>query len=65
MSGARNETEEVLFQHLHADMVPCYHKSLKSLLHHVRKSALQIASRIYLQAGEWGRGHTLITLGMN
>ncbi|KAI4898732.1 hypothetical protein NFI96_024109, partial [Prochilodus magdalenae] len=49
--GARNETEEVLFQHLHADTVPCYHKSLKSLLHHVRKSALQIASRIYLQAG--------------
>ncbi|TSN39300.1 Alpha-2-antiplasmin [Bagarius yarrelli] len=49
--GARNETEELLLQRLHADTVPCYHKALKSLLHHVRKNALQIASRIYLADG--------------
>ncbi|XP_072547222.1 serpin peptidase inhibitor, clade F (alpha-2 antiplasmin, pigment epithelium derived factor), member 2b isoform X2 [Salminus brasiliensis] len=49
--GARNETEELLFQRLHADTVPCYHKALKSLLHRVRKNALRIASRIYLGSG--------------
>ncbi|XP_046719124.1 serpin peptidase inhibitor, clade F (alpha-2 antiplasmin, pigment epithelium derived factor), member 2b [Silurus meridionalis] len=49
--GARNETEELLLQHLHADTVPCYQKALKSLLHHVRKNALQIASRMYLADG--------------
>ncbi|XP_036417991.1 serpin peptidase inhibitor, clade F (alpha-2 antiplasmin, pigment epithelium derived factor), member 2b [Colossoma macropomum] len=49
--GARNETEELLFQHLHADAVPCYHKAVKSLLHRVRRNALQIASRIYLGPG--------------
>ncbi|XP_017346442.1 serpin peptidase inhibitor, clade F (alpha-2 antiplasmin, pigment epithelium derived factor), member 2b isoform X1 [Ictalurus punctatus] len=49
--GARNDTEELLLQRLHVDTVPCYHKALKSLLHHVRKNALQIASRIYLADG--------------
>ncbi|MCI4385873.1 hypothetical protein PGIGA_G00055660 [Pangasianodon gigas] len=51
--GARNDTEELLLQHLHADTVlsQCYHKALKSLLRHVRKNALQIASRIYLADG--------------
>lgn len=52
LSGARNDTEELLLQRLHVDTVPCYHKALKSLLHHVRKNALQIASRIYLADGE-------------
>lgn len=58
LSGARNDTEELLLQRLHVDTVPCYHKALKSLLHHVRKNALQIASRIYLADGEWGKKHT-------
>ncbi|XP_058269302.1 serpin peptidase inhibitor, clade F (alpha-2 antiplasmin, pigment epithelium derived factor), member 2b [Hemibagrus wyckioides] len=49
--GARNDTEKLLLQSLHADTVPCYHKALKSLLHHVHKNALQIASRIYLADG--------------
>uniref|UniRef100_A0A8B9LUY6 Serpin domain-containing protein n=1 Tax=Astyanax mexicanus TaxID=7994 RepID=A0A8B9LUY6_ASTMX len=49
--GAKNETEELLFQRLNADTVPCYHKALKSLLHHVRENALRFASRIYLGSG--------------
>ncbi|KAK3531039.1 hypothetical protein QTP70_007882 [Hemibagrus guttatus] len=51
LSGARNDTEKLLLQRLHAETVPCYHKALKSLLHHVHKNALQIASRIYLADG--------------
>ncbi|XP_060744564.1 serpin peptidase inhibitor, clade F (alpha-2 antiplasmin, pigment epithelium derived factor), member 2b [Tachysurus vachellii] len=49
--GARNDTEELLLHHLHAGTVPCYHKAVKNLLHHVRKNNLQIASRIYLADG--------------
>ncbi|XP_062872539.1 serpin peptidase inhibitor, clade F (alpha-2 antiplasmin, pigment epithelium derived factor), member 2b [Trichomycterus rosablanca] len=49
--GAKNETEELLLQRLHANTVPCYHKSLKKLLRHVRRNSLQIASRIYLAHG--------------
>ncbi|XP_076831969.1 serpin peptidase inhibitor, clade F (alpha-2 antiplasmin, pigment epithelium derived factor), member 2b [Brachyhypopomus gauderio] len=49
--GARNETEEMLLQSLHAETMPCYQKTLKHLLHHVRKNHLHIASRIYLGSG--------------
>uniref|UniRef100_A0A4W4DQP9 Serpin domain-containing protein n=1 Tax=Electrophorus electricus TaxID=8005 RepID=A0A4W4DQP9_ELEEL len=49
--GARNETEELLLQSLHAKTMPCYQDTLKDLLHHVRKNHLQIASRMYLGSG--------------
>ncbi|KAK1785990.1 hypothetical protein P4O66_017737 [Electrophorus voltai] len=48
---ARNETEELLLQSLHAKTMPCYQDTLKDLLHHVRKNHLQIASRMYLGSG--------------
>ncbi|XP_030634595.1 serpin peptidase inhibitor, clade F (alpha-2 antiplasmin, pigment epithelium derived factor), member 2b isoform X2 [Chanos chanos] len=49
--GARNETEKLLFEHLHADALPCYHKSLSHLLKQFRKSTFQIATRMYLRQG--------------
>ncbi|KAG7470674.1 hypothetical protein MATL_G00116380 [Megalops atlanticus] len=49
--GAVNETEDLLLRSLHADTLPCYHKSLRSLLRHLRKSALQVATRMYLKPG--------------
>lgn len=49
--GAMNETKELLLQHLQADALPCYHKSLSHVLRQLRKSTLQIATRIYLRSG--------------
>ncbi|KAI1903261.1 hypothetical protein AGOR_G00025390 [Albula goreensis] len=49
--GAANETEQLLLQSLRADALPCYHKSLHSLLQHLRRTAVKIATRIYLRPG--------------
>ncbi|KAG9351619.1 hypothetical protein JZ751_022870 [Albula glossodonta] len=50
--GAANETEQLLLQSLRADALPCYHKSLHSLLQHLRRTAVKIATRIYLRPVE-------------
>lgn len=52
ISGATNDTEELLLHHLHADALPCYHTALSSLLRNFRKRSMSIASRIYLKTGE-------------
>ncbi|XP_010890305.1 serpin peptidase inhibitor, clade F (alpha-2 antiplasmin, pigment epithelium derived factor), member 2b [Esox lucius] len=49
--GALNETEELLMRHLHANTLPCYHMSIQNFLERLRKSDLQVATRIYLQKG--------------
>nr|XP_046169634.1 alpha-2-antiplasmin-like [Oncorhynchus gorbuscha] len=49
--GAMNETEELLMHHLHGDTLPCYHMSLHNFLERLRKSDLQVATRLYLQPG--------------
>ncbi|XP_076138302.1 serpin peptidase inhibitor, clade F (alpha-2 antiplasmin, pigment epithelium derived factor), member 2b [Alosa pseudoharengus] len=49
--GAVNETEQLLLEHLHTDALPCYHKGLRSLLYHLQKSNIQIATRMYTQEG--------------
>jgi hypothetical protein len=63
LSGAMNETEELLMHHLHGDTLPCYHMSLHNFLERLRKSDLQVATRLYLQPGQcsllqgWGQFH--------
>ncbi|XP_066551837.1 alpha-2-antiplasmin [Amia ocellicauda] len=49
--GAANETETLLLKALHVDALPCYHSVMKSLLHDITQSALQVATRIYLRPG--------------
>ncbi|KAG9342068.1 hypothetical protein JZ751_017065 [Albula glossodonta] len=49
--SAVNETEELLLSALHADALPCYHKSLRSLLQQLHNNALQVATRLYLGPG--------------
>uniref|UniRef100_UPI003AAB29D7 alpha-2-antiplasmin n=1 Tax=Centroberyx gerrardi TaxID=166262 RepID=UPI003AAB29D7 len=48
--GARNETEKLLLNSLHAHSVPCYHHVLGSLVPHSNTS-LEVATRMYLRPG--------------
>ncbi|XP_059208429.1 alpha-2-antiplasmin [Centropristis striata] len=49
--GARNETEKLLLQSLHARHLPCYHHVLGGLLPHFRNTSLEVAARMYLRPG--------------
>ncbi|XP_072230989.1 alpha-2-antiplasmin isoform X2 [Leuresthes tenuis] len=49
--GARNETEKLLLQSLHAHSLPCYHHVLGSLLPHFSNTSLEVAARMYLRPG--------------
>ncbi|KAG7484775.1 hypothetical protein MATL_G00054310 [Megalops atlanticus] len=49
--GAANETEQLLLRSLNADSLPFYHQCLRSLLRHLRSSAVKVATRIYLSPG--------------
>ncbi|KAJ8414654.1 hypothetical protein AAFF_G00038560 [Aldrovandia affinis] len=49
--GAVNETEDLLLHFLHADTLPCYHKSMRALRQQLHNNVLQIATRMYLQPG--------------
>ncbi|XP_069000079.1 alpha-2-antiplasmin isoform X1 [Embiotoca jacksoni] len=49
--GARNRTEQLLLQSLHADHLPCYHHILGGLLPHLTRTSLQVAARMYLRPG--------------
>ncbi|KAM9348516.1 alpha-2-antiplasmin [Symphorus nematophorus] len=49
--GARNETEKLLLQSLHAHNLSCYHHVLGGLLPHFRNTSLEVATRMYLRPG--------------
>ncbi|CAJ1063700.1 alpha-2-antiplasmin-like [Xyrichtys novacula] len=49
--GARNETEKLLLESLHAHSLPCYHHVLGGLLPHFRNTSLDVATRMYLRPG--------------
>ncbi|XP_040901539.1 serpin peptidase inhibitor, clade F (alpha-2 antiplasmin, pigment epithelium derived factor), member 2b [Toxotes jaculatrix] len=49
--GAVNETKELLMDHLHENILPCYHESLHNVLEQLRNNDLQIATRIFLRQG--------------
>ncbi|XP_068587841.1 alpha-2-antiplasmin [Cebidichthys violaceus] len=49
--GARNETEKLLLETLHALNLPCYHQVLGSLLRHFSNTSLEVAARTYLRPG--------------
>ncbi|XP_047463540.1 alpha-2-antiplasmin [Mugil cephalus] len=49
--GARNETEKLLLQSLHAHSLPCYHHVLGSLIPHFSHTSLELATRMYLKKG--------------
>ncbi|KAM4545876.1 alpha-2-antiplasmin [Odontesthes bonariensis] len=49
--GARNETEKLLLQSLHAHSLPCYHHVLGSLVPHLSGTSLEVAARMYLRPG--------------
>ncbi|TSL04416.1 Alpha-2-antiplasmin [Bagarius yarrelli] len=51
--GARNETEEQLLGALHADLLSDYNEILSCLQKQLIAKAINVASRIYLKAGEW------------
>ena len=51
LSGARNETEKLLLESLHAVSLPCYHHILGGLLPHFRNRSLEVAARMYLRPG--------------
>lgn len=51
ITGAVNETQELLMHHLHEHTLPCYHESLHYVLKHLRNNDLQIATRIFLREG--------------
>uniref|UniRef100_A0A8C6WE31 Serpin domain-containing protein n=1 Tax=Neogobius melanostomus TaxID=47308 RepID=A0A8C6WE31_9GOBI len=48
-SGAVNETEELLMQHLHDHALPCYHQALRHVLAQLRNDDLQLATGIFLR----------------
>jgi len=56
LSGARNETEKLLLESLHALNLPCYHHTLGGLLSQSNHTALEVATRMYLRPGEWREG---------
>ncbi|XP_042355425.1 alpha-2-antiplasmin [Plectropomus leopardus] len=49
--GARNETERLLLQSLHAATLPCFHHVLGRLAPHLTNTSLQVAARMYLRPG--------------
>ncbi|XP_054481489.1 alpha-2-antiplasmin [Anoplopoma fimbria] len=49
--GARNETEKLLLESLHALHLPCYHHILGGLLPHFSNTSLEVATRMYLRPG--------------
>ncbi|XP_029303455.1 LOW QUALITY PROTEIN: alpha-2-antiplasmin [Cottoperca gobio] len=49
--GARNETEKLLLESLHALNLPCYHHILGGLIPHFRNTSLEVAARMYLRPG--------------
>ncbi|XP_063750659.1 alpha-2-antiplasmin-like isoform X2 [Eleginops maclovinus] len=49
--GARNETEKLLLESLHASDLPCYHHILGALVPHLRNTSLEVAARTYLRPG--------------
>ncbi|XP_056266772.1 alpha-2-antiplasmin isoform X2 [Pseudoliparis swirei] len=49
--GARNETEKLLLESLHALNLPCYHHTLGGLLSQSNHTALEVATRMYLRPG--------------
>ncbi|XP_074467100.1 alpha-2-antiplasmin-like [Sebastes fasciatus] len=49
--GARNETEKLLLESLHAVSLPCYHHILGGLVTHFRNTSLEVATRMYLRPG--------------
>lgn len=51
LTGAVNETQELLMHHLHEHTIPCYHQSLYNILAGLRNSDLQIATQIFLRQG--------------
>lgn len=51
LTGAVNETRELLMYHLHERTLPCYHESLHNILVGLRKNDLQLATQIFLRQG--------------
>ncbi|XP_010781865.1 alpha-2-antiplasmin-like, partial [Notothenia coriiceps] len=49
--GARNETEKLLLESLHASGLPCFHHTLGALVSHFRNTSLEVAARMYLRPG--------------
>ncbi|KAF3840542.1 hypothetical protein F7725_006404 [Dissostichus mawsoni] len=49
--GARNETEKLLLESLHASELPCFHHTLGALVPHFRNTSLEVAARMYLRPG--------------
>ncbi|XP_033969805.1 alpha-2-antiplasmin-like isoform X1 [Trematomus bernacchii] len=49
--GARNETEKLLLESLHASELPCFHHTLGALIPHFRNTSLEVAARMYLRPG--------------
>ncbi|XP_041657589.1 alpha-2-antiplasmin isoform X2 [Cheilinus undulatus] len=49
--GARNETQKLLLQSLHAGTLPCFQHILGSLIPHFRNTSLEVATRMYLRPG--------------
>ncbi|XP_022077770.2 alpha-2-antiplasmin [Acanthochromis polyacanthus] len=49
--GARNETEKLLLQSLHALQLPCFHHILGSLVPHFSHTSVEVAARMYLKPG--------------
>ncbi|XP_068436359.1 alpha-2-antiplasmin-like [Clinocottus analis] len=49
--GARNETEKLLLESLHALNLPCYHHILGGLLSQFSDTSLEVATRMYLRPG--------------
>uniref|UniRef100_A0A3P8S8E9 Serpin domain-containing protein n=1 Tax=Amphiprion percula TaxID=161767 RepID=A0A3P8S8E9_AMPPE len=49
--GARNETEKLLLQSLHALRLPCFHHILGSLVPYFSHSSVEVAARMYLKPG--------------
>ncbi|XP_034406282.1 alpha-2-antiplasmin [Cyclopterus lumpus] len=49
--GARNETEKLLLESIHALNLPCYHHILGGLLSQFSNTSLEVATRMYLRPG--------------
>lgn len=57
LTGAVNETRELLMYHLHEHTVPCYDQTLYSILTGLRNNDLQIATQIFLREGYFNKGN--------
>ncbi|XP_063150826.1 alpha-2-antiplasmin [Candoia aspera] len=49
--GAANQTQKQLLEVLHMESVPCLHQALRHVSQHLHRTALSIASRLYLEKG--------------